>query len=101
MGYKLISSFYSQGGCMSESKMTSVLITTSQFLASLKYPVKNKVEQHVSKNVTVKQESIDAVIEVVPIVHKASKGEELAVKFYNVLSQSASNDYMRSKRENM
>jgi hypothetical protein len=86
---------------MGESKMTSVLITTSQFLATLTYPVKNKVEQHVSRNVSFIQESIDAVVEVVPIVHKASKGQEIAVKFYNVLSQNASNEYMRSKRENM
>lgn len=81
--------------------MTSVLIATSQFLATLAYPVKNKIELPVNKKVILVQESIDAVIEVMPILHKASKNEDLAEKFYAVISRDASNDYMRTKRENL
>ncbi len=87
---------------MVDVKMTNILISTSRFLATLTYPVKNKVTQPVSKtNVTLK-ESIDAVIQVTPIIHHASQlHNHLTAQFYEVLSQEEAMVMTKNKEKQL
>ena len=91
---------------MGDKKMTNFIVTSSQFMATLLYPVKIKTEMPISKKKTETVEKVDAVIEVTPIVHSAAihsnfradlKKHNLAEKFYKVISQDASQEFMRSK----
>ena len=78
-------------------KMTNILVSTTQFIVTLTYPVKNKIATSISKKQAIITESVDAVIEITPIVHRVvhpvihrSKGNEtLTGLFYNLLSCKA------------
>lgn len=85
---------------MVDVKMTNILVTTSQFLATLTYPVKNKVALPVSKKQMTMRESIDAIIEVSPIVHSATQlHAHLTEQFYEVLTQEASQVLTKNKEK--
>ena len=81
-----------------ESKMISVLFTTDQFLATLAYPIKSKIKMPISKKQVTTLESIDAAIEVSPIIHGAHDGTELAKNFYEFISQDSNMTLTKNRR---
>jgi hypothetical protein len=89
---------------MTETKMTNILVATDEFIAILTYPVVSKITHAVGKKSTVIEESVEAVIEITPILHKApskTKAIPLAEKFYDIISQDSSKDNSRTKRANL
>jgi len=90
---------------MVDVKMTNIVVSTSQFLATLSYPVKNKITYSVTKKTSVVQESIDAVIEVTPIVHRVIKPKKnqktIAQQFYDVLSCDAEVFFTKAKQREL
>ena len=90
---------------MGDVKMTCVLVSTSQFVATLTYPIKIKTQQALSKHSTITVESTDALIEVTPVVHTPEKlkkrGESLSYQFYKCMAASSSQDFRRVKEETL
>lgn len=88
---------------MVDVKMTSILVTTSHFLATLDFPVKNKIAQSISKKVTALQESIDAVVTVSPIVHHGNghNEEHLAADFYDVICEEAGEFFTKKRQKEL
>jgi len=74
---------------MAQTKMTNNLVSTSKFLVTLAYPVKNKISRPISKKQSITEESIDAVLDVIPIYPSAKEDGELAQQFYHILCQAA------------
>ncbi|HXF28496.1 MAG TPA: hypothetical protein VN457_01480 [Chlamydiales bacterium] len=78
---------------MGESKMTNVLVSTEKFIATLTFPVKNKITEAISKKQTRTYESTDAVIEVMPVMHtvvKEKQKDSLVFRFFTLLTFPAS-----------
>jgi hypothetical protein len=86
---------------MVDVKMTNILVSTSQFLATVAYPVKIKVAAPISKKVVAFHESLNAVIEVTPIVHGSHDTPDLAETFYNVLSQDTPVVFTKNKKREL
>ena len=86
---------------MVDVKMTNILVSTSQFLATVAYPVKIKIAEPISKKVVTFHESLNAVIEVTPIVHGAHDTPDLAETFYNVLSQDTPVIFTKHKKREL
>lgn len=86
---------------MGDVKMTNILVSTSHFVATLAFPVKIRTEQAVSKRKTIVQESIDAVIEVTPVIHTATEQPILAELFYNEISEENPSQFTKRKQASL
>jgi len=89
---------------MVEEKMTYVLVSTERFIATVTFPVKNKVIDNISKHLTETHEFTDAVLEVTPVQHTVTK-EKLentpAFRFYTLLTHPGNSVYSKNKQHEM
>jgi len=86
---------------MVEEKMTYVLVSTDKFIATVTFPVKVKVMENISRHVTETHDFTDAVLEVSPVEHTATKeklNKSLAFGFYTLLTRQGSTVYSKNKQ---